>query len=57
MVDGDKVIVDSFEIARYLEGTYSDTPSLFGGPGGEVGCGFVNAYSGAVVKRESSQET
>jgi len=32
--DGDKVVKDSFAIAQYLERTYPDRPSLFGGPGG-----------------------
>jgi glutathione S-transferase len=32
--DGDKVVNDSFAIAQYLERTYPDRPSLFGGPGG-----------------------
>ena len=52
LVDGDNVICDSFEIARYLERTFPKTPSLFGGPGGENGCLFVNAYSDAIIKRE-----
>ena len=32
--DNGKVVNDSFEIALYLERTYPDKPSLFGGPGG-----------------------
>lgn len=32
--DGDKTVNDSFAIAQYLERTYPDRPSLFGGPGG-----------------------
>jgi len=35
--DGDKVVNDSFAIAQYLERTYPDRPSLFGGPGGAAG--------------------
>jgi len=31
MIDGDKTIVDSWAIARYLEDHYPDRPSLFGG--------------------------
>jgi len=30
IVDGDKVIYDSWKIAEYLEATYPDRPSLFG---------------------------
>ena len=32
--DGDTVVEESFEIAKYLEETYPDGPSLFGGEGG-----------------------
>ena len=32
--DNGKVVNDSFDIALYLERTYPDRPSLFGGPGG-----------------------
>ena len=35
--DGGKVVNDSFAIAQYLERTYPDRPSLFGGPGGAAG--------------------
>jgi glutathione S-transferase len=35
LVDGDKTVSDSWEIAKYLESTYSDRPSLFGGSTGE----------------------
>jgi glutathione S-transferase len=35
LVDGDKTVSDSWEIARYLESAYPDNPSLFGGPAGE----------------------
>jgi glutathione S-transferase len=35
LVDGDNVISDSFKIACYLEETYPDRPSLFGGNAGE----------------------
>ena len=32
--DGDRVVADSFDIALYLDETYPDRPTLFGGPGG-----------------------
>ena len=35
LVDGDKIVSDSWEIARYLEHAYADRPSLIGGPEGE----------------------
>jgi glutathione S-transferase len=34
LVDGDKWIADSWTIANYLEDTYRDAPSLFGGAAG-----------------------
>lgn len=35
LVDGDRVVSDSWAIACYLEETYPDRPSLFGGPAGQ----------------------
>jgi glutathione S-transferase len=35
-VDGDKSVADSWAIANYLEDTYPDRPSLFGGAGGRA---------------------
>lgn len=43
--DGDAVVVDSFEIARYLDKTYPDRPTLFGGPGGEAAARFIERWS------------
>ena len=43
--DGDTVVADSFEIALYLERTYPDRPSLFGGPGGEAMARFIERWS------------
>ncbi len=34
--DGDNVVEESFEIAKYLEANYADKPSLFGGAAGEA---------------------
>ena len=36
LLDGDAAIVDSWVIANYLEDTYPDRPSLFGGEGGRA---------------------
>lgn len=43
--DGTKVVADSFMIAAYLEETYPDRPSLFGGEGGEALSRFVESWS------------
>ena len=56
LVDGDNVIHESFEIAKYLEKTYPKAPSLFGGEGGEAGCLFANAYADAIMMRKSLLE-
>lgn len=47
--DGDLLIVDSWEIARHLETTYPDRPSLFGGPGGEALSRFVQSWCVSVL--------
>jgi glutathione S-transferase len=43
--DGDAVVADSFAIALYLEKTYPDRPTLFGGAGGEAMARFVERWS------------
>ena len=37
LLDGETSVVDSWVIANYLEDTYPDRPSLFGGEGGRAG--------------------
>ncbi|MFC3026250.1 glutathione S-transferase family protein [Roseomonas sp. CGMCC 1.13459] len=49
LLDGDRVVTESLAIAEYLEATYHDQPSLFGGPGGLALARFVNAWADAVV--------
>jgi glutathione S-transferase len=44
LVDGDKVVFDSWRIAEYLEAAYPDRPSLFGGEVGRGLARFVNAW-------------
>lgn len=44
LVDGDRVISDSWEIARYLEMQYPDRPSLFGGNVGEAEALFIKFW-------------
>jgi glutathione S-transferase len=43
--DGDAVVADSFMIALYLEKTYPERPSLFGGTGGEAIARFVERWT------------
>ena len=47
--DGDHLVNDSFDIALYLERTYPDGPSLFGGKGGEAMARFVESWSQATL--------
>ena len=49
IVDGDRVVADSWAIAEYLEDSYSDRPSLFGGPGGRAHARFINAWADATL--------
>jgi glutathione S-transferase len=50
LVDGDTKVADSFAIAEYLEDTYPDAPSLFGGPGGKAAARFIERWSLANVQ-------
>jgi glutathione S-transferase len=43
--DGGKLVRESFDIALYLEDTYPDRPSLFGGEGGKAEARFVEAWA------------
>jgi glutathione S-transferase len=47
--DRGRAIVDSWAIAQYLEASYPDRPSLFGGPGGEAATRFVQSWCVAVL--------
>ncbi len=49
LVDGDRVVADSWTIAGYLEDAYADRPSLFGGDGGRAVTRFVNAWADGVL--------
>lgn len=49
LVDGDRVLTDSWAIAEYLEDSYPDHPSLFGGAGGRALSRFVNTWCDAVL--------
>jgi glutathione S-transferase len=43
--DGNRVVFDSWSIAVYLERTFPDGPSLFGGPAGENLSQFFNLWT------------
>ena len=49
IVDGDRTIADSWAIAEYLEDTYPDAPSLFGGAAGKALTRFVDSWVATVV--------
>ena len=50
LVDGDRVVSDSWAIASYLEDRYPDRPGLFGGPVGQAHARFINAWTDQVVQ-------
>jgi glutathione S-transferase len=43
--DGGKLVRDSFDIALYLDETYPDRPTLFGGEGGKATARFVESWA------------
>lgn len=47
--DGERIVGDSFAIALYLEETYPDRPSLFGGEGGKAAARFIERWSQLTV--------
>jgi glutathione S-transferase len=49
LLDGDKVVSDSWTIAEYLEDTYPDRPSLFGGAEARRVTRFINCWADTVV--------
>lgn len=50
LVDGDKWIADSWTIANYLEDTYPDRPSLFGGGAGRALSHFYVGWADTVLQ-------
>ncbi|MFO1206939.1 MAG: glutathione S-transferase family protein [Burkholderiales bacterium] len=50
LVDGDRTVSDSWEIARHLESTYPDRPSLFGCATGEAHALFVKLWCDQVLQ-------
>ena len=49
IVDGDKEVTDSFDIAVYLENTYPEAPSLFGGEQGIALSQFVQSWANTTL--------
>lgn len=49
LVHGDRWVADSWVIANYLEDTYSDRPSLFGGPAGRALSRFYSTVADTLV--------
>src|SRR5579871_4178593 len=47
--DGDTVVSDSWAIAEYVEATYPERPSLFGGAAGKAHARFINAWADNVL--------
>ncbi len=49
LIDGDTSIADSWAIAGYLEDTYPDRPSLFGGEGGRAMARMLNWWGDIAI--------
>jgi glutathione S-transferase len=49
LVDGDRWVSDSWTIANYLEDTYSDRPTLFGGGSGRSLMRYYSAIADSLV--------
>jgi len=49
LVDGERWVNDSWAIAEYLETTYADCPSLFGGASGRALSRFHNSWADAIL--------
>jgi glutathione S-transferase len=49
IVDGERPVADSWNIAAYLEDRYPERPSLFGGSGGRGAARYVNSWADVVL--------
>lgn len=49
LLHDDRAVVDSWTIANYLEDTYPDRPSLFGGEGGRAMARMINAWGDIAI--------
>ena len=50
--DGGKIVADSWVIANYLEESYPDAPSIFGGDGGMELTKFMRNWSASTMSRQ-----
>lgn len=53
LVDGDKVLKESYDIALYLEKTYPNAPTLFGGKVGEAGTKLADNFAFTIYGSEA----
>lgn len=49
IVDGDRIVADSWKIAEFLEDNYVERPSLFGGIHARAAARFVNSWADTVL--------
>jgi glutathione S-transferase len=49
IIDNGRPVNDSWTIANYLEDSYPERPSLFGGTGGRASARFINAWTDNVL--------
>lgn len=55
LVDGDRVVADSWAIACWLEDRYPGRPSLFGGEGGRAVARFLNNWTDGALHPQVSR--
>src|SRR5580658_5771045 len=49
IIDNGRPVNDSWTIVNYLEDSYPERPSLFGGTGGRASARFINAWADNVL--------
>jgi glutathione S-transferase len=49
LLDGDRIVSDSWTISTYLEDAYADRPFLFGSEGGRAATRFIKAWTDGVL--------
>ncbi len=49
LVDGERAVADSWNIAAYLEQAYPERPSLFGGASAMAASRFINAWADGIL--------
>ncbi len=55
IVDGDRTVADSWNIAAYLEDTYPERPSLFGGIHARAAARFINNWADTILNAALSR--